>query len=547
MQNIPAKPNNFSSESPLLPEYHPVWGTCPDSDINFDFSTGISVSDASDNTAELTFGTSAEATTGFDPLLDEFAPPPGPAGTFDARINYEEESYFTFFQPTTVEQTQWPMQVRPSSGNAPVTLSWDPASLAEEGLFVLSGSGIHVNMREHDTLEIPGSGPHALTITHSLTAEANVEYAAGWNLVGLAYDMPHEDYQEIFTGSLENTLFSFDGSYTQQQALEMGQGYWLRFGSESTVVFSGSPEPIVTADLDADWNLISGHAGCDGPCGIEDPDEIIITGTLYGFDGSYFQADGLEGGHGYWVRTDVAGSIEIGGETTNTAPVTTTEQGLQEYAVLSLGPAEARKRDLLFGADTAEPVHPQQYSLPPLPPPGAFDARFSGDVWLIDEMVAEVALQSGGQPVELGFTQGENSAGMAAELVLMRDDQPVGTHWLESGESIELASDITKVQVTLTTSTSIPNEMPARFALSQNYPNPFNPTTNITYALPEAANVRLEVFNIMGQRVATLVNNQQNAGYHTVTFDASRLSSGMYIYRLSADGFVESRTMMLVK
>jgi len=72
-------------------------------------------------------------------------------------------------------------------------------------------------------------------------------------------------------------------------------------------------------------------------------------------------------------------------------------------------------------------------------------------------------------------------------------------------------------------------------------------TTNIEYALPEASEVRLEVYNIQGQRVATLANGHQNAGQHTVSFDATRLASGLYIYRLTAGNFVETRKMMLVK
>ncbi|AXJ00796.1 Por secretion system C-terminal sorting domain-containing protein [Cyclonatronum proteinivorum] len=90
-------------------------------------------------------------------------------------------------------------------------------------------------------------------------------------------------------------------------------------------------------------------------------------------------------------------------------------------------------------------------------------------------------------------------------------------------------------------------ETPHSFSLKQNYPNPFNPTTMISYSLQESTDVRLEVFNIQGQRVAVLVNGAQNAGVHTVSFDAQRLSSGVYIYRLTAGSFSESRKMTLIK
>ncbi|WP_114985283.1 T9SS type A sorting domain-containing protein [Cyclonatronum proteinivorum] len=80
-----------------------------------------------------------------------------------------------------------------------------------------------------------------------------------------------------------------------------------------------------------------------------------------------------------------------------------------------------------------------------------------------------------------------------------------------------------------------------------NYPNPFNPTSLIEYTLPAEAQVRIDVFNVMGQRVATLVNDRLRAGVHTATFDGSRLASGLYIARMQLNNQVYTRTMMLVK
>jgi hypothetical protein len=97
------------------------------------------------------------------------------------------------------------------------------------------------------------------------------------------------------------------------------------------------------------------------------------------------------------------------------------------------------------------------------------------------------------------------------------------------------------------TSTGAQQELPERLALHQNYPNPFNPTTQINYELPESADVRLDVFNVQGQRVATLVNSSQSAGSYNVNFDASNLASGVYLYRLQTGAEVITRTMTLIK
>ncbi|MFN3345366.1 MAG: T9SS type A sorting domain-containing protein, partial [Chloroherpetonaceae bacterium] len=85
------------------------------------------------------------------------------------------------------------------------------------------------------------------------------------------------------------------------------------------------------------------------------------------------------------------------------------------------------------------------------------------------------------------------------------------------------------------------------FALEQNYPNPFNPTTVIAYQLPVASEVKLEVYDVLGRKVMSLVNGRQEAGAYRYTLNAATLSSGVYFYRLQAGNFVSTKKMMLVK
>ncbi|MDP1995177.1 MAG: T9SS type A sorting domain-containing protein, partial [Ignavibacteria bacterium] len=89
--------------------------------------------------------------------------------------------------------------------------------------------------------------------------------------------------------------------------------------------------------------------------------------------------------------------------------------------------------------------------------------------------------------------------------------------------------------------------IPAKFELSQNYPNPFNPATTIRFSLPQAGEVKLTVYNLLGQVVTTLVNGYREAGTYNVNWDASNLSTGVYIYRVEANSFSLTKKMTLLK
>jgi hypothetical protein len=102
-------------------------------------------------------------------------------------------------------------------------------------------------------------------------------------------------------------------------------------------------------------------------------------------------------------------------------------------------------------------------------------------------------------------------------------------------------------QIRVGTAENVEGQMPEEFALKQNFPNPFNPSTEIPYELPEQSHVRIEVYDIVGRRIAILLDEEMPAGRHTVNFSGQNLSSSIYFYRIVTDNFVESKKMVLIK
>ena len=133
------------------------------------------------------------------------------------------------------------------------------------------------------------------------------------------------------------------------------------------------------------------------------------------------------------------------------------------------------------------------------------------------------------------FNDGEyRIVGTLGQPFVSSESNPVGFWYQVSRElNVELEQDNLNV--------------PKEFQLQQNYPNPFNPTTTIEFALPKKSTVTLQLFDILGREIATLVDAELESGVHKINFDAQDLASGIYFYRIHAEGFLKTKKLMLLK
>jgi hypothetical protein len=167
-------------------------------------------------------------------------------------------------------------------------------------------------------------------------------------------------------------------------------------------------------------------------------------------------------------------------------------------------------------------------------------------------------LPAGSGPIaELHFTCA--LSGTTSSVLVDTTEIALGDYYFQLSDlfsNMKIYPTITPGIISVDLSTDVETDnfgnLPKVYSLDQNYPNPFNPTTSIRFALPERSRVTLDVFNILGQNVRQLVNDNLQAGYHSIIFDCrdndgKELASGVYLYRLKTDQFTRSRKMMLMK
>ncbi len=420
--------------------------------------------------------------------------------------------------------------------------------------------------------------------------------SAGWSLVGLPLNPPDSSAVSILGddfAAMPYYLWAYDQStgYSIPTLLQPGKGYWLGMTASSSWDVTGTAVEAdsVVQSLPIGYTIIAPQyvrsVSKSNLTFMKDGTSYdfaqavaagLIVNALYGYQSAgYFSADTMSVFTGYWLgvlqsgislvqRPAASGATPSASSPKISAPTPSNWQLAINAASSTLADRIAQigaRPDATADFDVAYDV--------PRPP------RTPGNKYL------EIYFFHSGPhyPALLGTkyaTDFRDAANPAWEFTLesseagsvtLRWDNAILTQLaggvqliltnLANGASIDMGSQTSYTfDYASPTSFAIASKitgvaqegtLPKEFALMNNYPNPFNPSTVIRYALPARAHVSLVVYNALGQKVAELVNAEKEAGYYDVHFDATGLASGIYLYRLQAGSFVQTKKLVLMK
>jgi hypothetical protein len=386
----------------------------------------------------------------------------------------------------------------------------------------------------------PWSNPWSFTTANGTTMAFAMNKL--WNIVSLPMTVENPAMTSIFPSALSQA-FAFNPlvGYQAKDTIVIGSGYWLRFGNAEAVSITGTPLTSDTIDVMEGWNLIGSIADSVPVSAIRTIPDGIIASAVFGYNTGYFTTGAIVPPNGYWVKVNGAGKIIL-------AHSPLAKQNSQSIAEQSAGwdkilfrDAMGRKQTLYLSDQIESGVPISYYGMPPLPPEGSFDVRFASDRFL--EKYARnatrkygIRISSAAYPVMIEWQTQHGSLFSSIEL------DGSSTPITPNGSTV-----IDKQPEYIAVTVSGKSRTPEQFILDQNYPNPFNPATVISYQLPERSYVQLKIYNLLGEEIATLVNGIQEAGHKSVPFDATHLSSGLYLYKLNAGIFSDVKKMVLIK
>ncbi|MCX8057322.1 MAG: carboxypeptidase regulatory-like domain-containing protein [Ignavibacteria bacterium] len=361
---------------------------------------------------------------------------------------------------------------------------------------------------------------------------------SGWNLLSVPVKLTNMSKGNLFPNSVSNAFnYSDDLGYIKHDTLRVGSGYWLKFNQQQQHTFQGPVDYVLNIPVKRGWNLIGAAYKSVPVASVSTTPAGIIQSPFFEYSGNYSQATNLVQGKGYWVKVSQNGTLTLRTTYPKELPKNIYVETIDEkWPSILITDADGQQMRLYLTTDMTN----YTYELPPVPPNGAFDVRFNTDKYVEDASVGNyvISLNSVKYPIQIKL---ENFEEGATYKLTDGFDGRIYEDIIRNGEVKEIANaQLTQIQIAKV-------EIPKQFELSQNYPNPFNPSTIIKFGLPENSRVKLEIYNVLGERVATLINSDLKAGYYVVNFDASNLTSGIYFYRIETSNWNDVKKMILIK
>jgi len=386
----------------------------------------------------------------------------------------------------------------------------------------------------------------------------------GWNLLSVSYNRQYGDYQpaDVYIGA-SSKPFKYSGAYQIATVLANGRGYWLKYANPLYAGAPGYPLSCIFDSVQIGWNMI-GTPSTPVPVNSVAPVNCTISTNFFGYNGSGYQlvsgAQNLMPAFGYWTKvTSVTGAnpgLSLCG-TTN-APKEAATNGLEQMDEVVVRNAAGASQSLYLGSESSLKMSLSSLEMPPsVADLTGFDARFTSGR-IAETYPAQftqtgryeypVSIQTGSYPVTITMNRTKESAAAVKIAVRTTQGQLLGT--LDGTHSTIRVTNSSVKTVVLTVNDKV--NVPKVFALSQNYPNPFNPSTRFNVDIPKATSVDVTVYDLLGQRITTLMTGDQAPGSVTVQWDGRdangmTVPSGVYFVRMQSDNFTATQKIMLMK
>lgn len=380
-----------------------------------------------------------------------------------------------------------------------------------------------------------------------------VPIAGGWNMVSNPVATANDSVHQLYPTASFPYAFSFapGAGYVQQYRMTDGLGYWEKFPGSATEWVEGTPRLLDTIQVSPGWNMIGSISHPVDTSIITTVPPGIRASQYFGYDGGYSPAQTIVPGRAYWVKVNAGGMFVLSASLALAKPRGVPGSDvLGGFNTMTVADEGGGHQVLYFGEDVQGNFPVELFELPPPGPEGVLDARFES------QGMVEVYNDEQGSGDQLAILVRSAAFPITVSWKIV-DDRRKRVFGLGDGINGLLVPrkeitgegslEISNPAVTRLIVSTQKEPLPTEFSLAHNYPNPFNPSTTIGYTLPLPVHVELEIYDILGQEVATLVNEFQEPGFKSVKWDASSVASGVYFYRLRAGDFTASRQFLLLK